>query len=255
MNILRIAIISDIHSNLEALQKALEIIEQKTVDKVICLGDIVGYGANPKQCLDLTRKISQHIIMGNHDQAAADLSYTQDFTKYAKTAVFWTNKILSQPEKEFLRSLPFTIEIENINFVHSSLFKPQEWFYITNHLEAGINFRYFDTPLCFIGHSHVSEIFCEDRASKKELVNQVITEEINYFSCKYKLLREKKYIINVGSVGQPRDRDWRLSFGIFDTHNWTYENIRAEYDVETTAKKIRKAILPEFLAKRLFIGK
>ncbi len=252
---MRIAIISDIHSNLEALQKALEIIEQKTLDKVICLGDIVGYGANPKQCLELTRKISHHIIMGNHDQAAADISYPQDFTKYAKTAVFWTNKILSQSEKEFLQSIQFTIEIENITFVHSSPFKPQEWFYISNHSEASINFRYFDTPLCFVGHSHVPEIFCEDRASKKELVNPAITDKKKYFSYKYQLLKEKKYIINPGSVGQPRDKDWRLSFGIFDTESWTYENIRAEYDVEAAAKKIIEAKLPKLLASRLFIGK
>lgn len=252
---MRIAIISDIHSNLEALQKALELIERETVEKIICLGDIVGYGSNPKQCLELTRKISHHIIMGNHDQASADISYIRDFTDYAKEAIFWTNKVLSQSEKEFLQSLPFTIEIENISFVHSSPYQPQEWHYITKHSEASFNFGYFDTQVCFIGHSHVSEIFCEDRASKKELVNPAIIDEINYFSCKYELLKEKKYIINVGSVGQPRDKDWRLSFGIFDTDNWTYENIRAEYDVKAAAKKIREAKLPEILARRLFVDK
>lgn len=250
-----IAIISDIHSNLEALQKAIEIIEQNAVDKIICLGDIVGYGANPKQCLELTRKISHNIIMGNHDQASADIKHIRDFTNYAKEAVFWTNKILSQHEKEFFQSLPLTIEIENISFVHSSPYKPEEWYYITKQSEASINFRYFDTPVCFVGHSHVSGIFCEELAAHKELVGGVITDEKNYFSHKYKLLREKKYIINPGSVGQPRDRDWRLSFGIFDTDNWTYENIRSEYDVEAAIKKIREAKLPEFLATRLFIGK
>ncbi len=252
---MRIAIISDIHSNLEALQKAVEIIEQKAVDKVICLGDIVGYGADPKQCLELTQKISHHIIMGNHDQASADISYTRNFTEYAKKAVFWTHKVLSQPEKEFLQSLPFTIEIENITFVHSSPFKPKEWNYISKHSEASDNFKYLDSPVCFIGHSHVSEIFCEDSASKIELIKSVSTVRINYFSNKYQLLKEKKYIINVGSVGQPRDKDWRLSFGILDTDNWTYENIRAEYDVKAAAKKIRDAGLPEILARRLFVGK
>lgn len=252
---MRIAIISDIHSNLEALQKAIEIIEQKAVDKIICLGDIVGYGANPKQCLELTKKISRHIIMGNHDQASANMSYIKNFTDYAKEAIFWTNKILSQHEKEFLQSLPLTNKIDNISFVHSSPFKSEEWYYITKHSEASINFRYFDTSVCFVGHTHVSGIFCEEFAAYKELVEGVITDEKKYFSHKYKLLREKKYIINPGSVGQPRDRDWRLSFGIFDTENLTYENIRSEYDVEAAAKKIREAKLTEFLATRLFIGK
>lgn len=252
---MRIAIISDIHSNLEALQKAIEIIEQKGVDKVVCLGDIVGYGANPKQCLELTRKISHHIIMGNHDQASADINNTRNFTEYAKEALFWSNHVLSQTEKEFLRSLPFTIEIENINFVHSSPFKPQEWYYITKHSEASVNIRYFDTPLCFVGHTHVSEIFCEDIESKIDLVNTGMEDGQKFFSYKYQLLKSKKYIINVGSVGQPRDKDWRSSFGIMDTDNWTYENIRAEYDVQAAAKKIRDAGLPEILARRLFVGK
>lgn len=251
---MRIAIISDIHSNLEALQKAIEIIEERAVDKTICLGDIVGYGANPKQCLGLTRKISCHIIMGNHDQAAADINYSRNFTEHAKESLFWTNKVLSQPEKEFLQSLPFTIEIENITFVHSSPFQTQEWNYITKHSEASYNFRNFQTPVCFIGHSHVSEIFCRDSSSKIELVNSVSMVGIKYFCNKYQLLKSKKYIINVGSVGQPRDRDWRSSFGIMDTDNWTYENIRAEYDVKAAAKKIRDAGLPEILARRLFVG-
>ncbi|MDP2209786.1 MAG: metallophosphoesterase family protein [Bacteroidota bacterium] len=250
-----IAIISDIHSNLEALQKAVEIIEQKAVDRVICLGDIVGYGANPKQCLELTRKISHHIIMGNHDQAAADVRYTDIFTPNARTAAIWTNKILSDDERVKLLLLPMGLKIEGMTFVHASPHNPYEWNYITKHSEANLNFRYFDTPLCFIGHSHVSKIFCEEGANEDELIRPLSTVGINYFSNKYQLLKSKKYIINVGSVGQPRDKDWRLSFGILDTDNWTYENIRAEYDVKAAAKKIRDAGLPEILATRLLLGK
>lgn len=252
---MRIAIISDIHSNLEALQKTVEIISDRKPDRIICLGDIVGYGANPKECLELTRKISHHILMGNHDQASADVRCASDFSEHAQTAIFWMNKVLLPNEKEFLLSLPLSIKLDNINFVHSSPYQPQEWHYITRHSEASFNFGYFDNPVCFIGHSHVSAIFCEDFNAYRNLGEPLISDNKNYFSLKYQLLREKKYIINVGSVGQPRDRDWRLSFGIFDTETLEYENIRSEYDVESAAKKIIDAKLPRYLADRILIGR
>lgn len=233
---MRIAIISDIHSNLEGLEKALEIINERKVDDVICLGDIVGYGANPNECIALVRETTSHVLLGNHDEATIDLAKTEFFNPFARIAAEWTNKALSEEHKEFLKGLPFTVDKEGLTFVHSSPYEPEEWHYILSQSDAQYNFSCFSLPVCFVGHSHVPGIFCED----------VWTREV---------VPGKKFIVNVGSIGQPRDNDWRLSLGLFDTETWTYENIRAEYDVNTAAEKIRKSGLPKALADRLLVGR
>ena len=242
---MRIAIISDIHSNLEALQKSISIIEENKVDKIICLGDVVGYGANPKECLKIIHEISSFILLGNHDQAAADVRYTESFTVYANVAARWTNKILTESEKELLLSFPLSIESDGITYVHASPYRPSEWDYISNYEDAFFNFSYFNNNICFVGHSHIPEIFMEDYNEYQLVRNSV----------KLKCMPDKKYIINVGSVGQPRDRDWRLSFGIFDDKTYEYENIRSEYDVQSAAKKIVDAGFPHYLANRILVGR
>lgn len=233
---MRIAIISDIHSNLEALEKTLSLIKEQNIDEVICLGDIIGYGANPNECINLVRELTPHILLGNHDEAAIDLSKTEYFNPFARIAAEWTNKQLTEEHKEFIANLPFTIERNELLFVHSSPYQPDEWHYILSPADAQLNFSYFTQPLCFVGHSHVPGIFCEDIWIRD-------------------VVEGKKYIVNIGSVGQPRDNDWRLSFGIFDTATWQYENIRAEYDVNAASEKIRKAGLPKALAERILVGR
>jgi putative phosphoesterase len=234
---MRIAIVSDIHSNLEALQKAFEIIDEKKVDEVICLGDLVGYGANPNECIDLTRKRATYVLLGNHDQAAFDLSQTEHFNRHARTAAYWTNQTLTQENLEYLKALPFRHAISDLTFVHASPKDPDQWEYIFSAHEAKINFESFQTRICFVGHTHIPGIFPEDLTMQKS-----------------KVTRENRYIINVGSVGQPRDGNWKLSFGIFDTTAWTYQLIRSEYDVQAASEKITAADLPRFLADRLLVG-
>ncbi len=235
---MRIAIISDIHSNLEALTKAFEIIETKNVDEIVCLGDIVGYGANPNECVELIKKRVKYVIMGNHDYAVAvdsrELAY---FSSHARESDLWTRDVLTRENLEFLKSLPFTIQLKNLLFVHSSPAQPREWEYIFTEPQAKVQFHYFNEKICFIGHSHIPGIFPESGFYNGKLEKNI------------------RYIINVGSIGQPRDGDWRLCFGIFDTTTWTYEQIRSEYDVEKTAEKIIRNGLPEFLARRLFVGR
>jgi len=233
---MRIAIVSDIHGNLEALEKTLSIIREKAVDTIICLGDIVGYGASPNACVELIRSATPHVLLGNHDEAAIQLEKMEYFNPYARIAAEWTHDELTDENKNFIQHLPSHLEHQGILFVHSSPFEPDQWHYIITPTDAAINFSYFTQPVCFIGHSHVPDVFCEDNT----------TLEVK---------REKKFIVNVGSVGQPRDSDWRSSFGIFDLSSWTYQNIRTEYDVEAAAGKIRKAGLPKSLADRLFIGR
>ncbi|HTK81107.1 MAG TPA: metallophosphoesterase family protein [Bacteroidota bacterium] len=233
---MRIAIISDIHSNIEALETSLRAIEKQRVDEVVCLGDIIGYGANPNECIELVRKTTSHVLLGNHDEAAIDLSRTEYFNPFARIAAEWTNKQLSDENAAYVGELKFILERNGLMFVHSSPYEPEEWHYILSPVDAQFNFAYFTAPICFVGHSHVPGIFCED----------IWTLEV---------VPGKKFIVNVGSIGQPRDNDWRSSFGIFDTEKWTYENIRLEYDVNTAAEKIRKAGLPKALADRLLVGR
>jgi diadenosine tetraphosphatase ApaH/serine/threonine PP2A family protein phosphatase len=233
---MRIAVISDIHSNLEALQKALEVISGKNIDEVVCLGDTVGYGANPNECLDLVRSVTPHILLGNHDEAAVDPSIAHSFNSHARTAVAWTAKALTDANKEFIKSLPRKFERHEVLFVHASPFEPDEWHYVLTEDDAENNFSRFSNHICFIGHSHEPLVYCDDGW----------TEEV---------VPGKRYIINVGSVGQPRDHDPRLSFGIYDTGTGLYENVRAEYDVKTASDKIRSAGLPAVLAERILVGR
>lgn len=234
---MRFAIISDIHSNLEALEKAFEIIEKKNIDEIVCLGDLVGYGASPNECVELTRKRTSHVLLGNHDQAAFDLSQTEHFNRHARTAAYWTNQTLTQENLEYLKALPLQCTLGDLTFVHASPKEPSQWEYVFSAHEAKSNFEYFRTRLCLIGHTHIPGIFPENLKTQKS-----------------RLSSDNRYIINVGSIGQPRDGNWRLSFGLFDTSAWTYELIRSEYDVQAASEKIVAADLPRFLADRLLVG-
>jgi predicted phosphodiesterase len=233
---MRIAIISDIHSNLEALQKSLEIIKEKNVGEIVCLGDIVGYGANPNECVTLVRGTTPHILMGNHDEAAVKLESLEYFNPYARAAAEWTHRALTDEHASFLTSLPTSLELWGLLFTHSSPYEPDEWHYILTQDDARMNFGYFTQPVAFFGHSHIPGIYSENGRAGT-------------------VSKNGRYLINVGSVGQPRDGNWHLSFGIFDTDTWSYENIRSEYDVNAAAAKIRKAGLPKTLADRIAVGR
>lgn len=251
---MRLAILSDIHSNLEALEKSLSILSTIRVNHIICLGDIVGYGSNPKECINLMRENSSYLIKGNHDEVANNLANISDFNRYAAEAILWTHKMLSQHEKDFLGNLQYKIIIDELLFIHSTPYKPEEWFYILTWEEAMYNFRFFENKICFVGHSHIPAVFSLNQS--KNIINQSkITNEESFTSYQYILSADDRYIINVGSIGQPRDLDWRLSFGILDTQTWIYENIRAEYDVHKAIQKIYDSKLPRYLGDRLMLGK
>ena len=232
---MRIAILSDIHGNLEALVTALEIVDEHSADIIVCLGDIVGYGANPNECIDLVRKRCSAVVLGNHDAAALDLGVADSFNATARVSAVWTSKVLTDENREFLKSLPMTYSAEGAFFVHSSPVDPEEWNYVLSAYDAREAFRHFREEICFIGHSHIPGVFAEKSGTQQ-------------------VRRGERFLVNVGSVGQPRDGDGNLSLGIFDSVLWSYENIRAPYEVETTADKIRKAGLPPVLAERLKKG-
>jgi diadenosine tetraphosphatase ApaH/serine/threonine PP2A family protein phosphatase len=232
---MRIAIISDIHSNLEALTAALEIIDGQSVNEIVCLGDIIGYGANPNECLDLIRPRCRTVILGNHEEAVLDLTKAEEFTHNAHAAIEWTHRQITEENLRYIQSLSFTSRSNEAFFVHASPCNPADWTYIFEEESAAHTFRCFSESLCFIGHTHMPAIF-----------------SINGYTPR--ITREDRYLVNVGSIGQPRDRNPQLSFGILDTDAWTYENIRAPYDVETAARKIIASDLPDRLGQRLLIG-
>jgi predicted phosphodiesterase len=231
----RIAIISDIHSNLEALTKAMEIIDRRSVDEIICLGDIVGYGANPNECIELVRQRCCVIIKGNHENAVENISLTEYFTDDARVAIFWTRKQLTENNFDYLLTLPLSHKADDLLFVHASPCNPAEWHYILDNADTSAAFRCFSELICFIGHTHTPAVFSTSGGS-------------------IGITKEGRSIINVGSIGQPRDRNTDLSFGIFNTRTWMYENIRSPYDMEIAAWKILKTTLPPKLGQRLLIG-
>ncbi|MBI2428496.1 MAG: metallophosphoesterase family protein [Ignavibacteriales bacterium] len=232
---MKYAIISDIHSNLEALQKAFAIIDEKSVDEIICLGDIVGYGANPNECVDIVRSRCSSVVLGNHDAAALDPSLAHDFNSIAKRAITWTADHLTEGSRSFLSSLPLIERREQILFVHSSPNMPGAWDYILDIDDAFSALRHFQERICFIGHTHIPGIFSRLGRGKS-------------------IIKDEQYLINVGSVGQPRDGNPMLAFGIFDSSAWEYELIRSEYDIQLAAEKIYAAKLPEELGNRLMYG-
>ena len=232
---MKYAIISDIHSNLEALQKALSIIDGKKVDEIICLGDVVGYGANPNECVDIVRDRCSTIVLGNHDAAALNPLLAHDFNAIARKAVVWTAEQLTEESRAFLLSLPMVERKENILFVHASPHSPEVWDYIIDSDDASLAISYFEEQICFIGHTHVPGIYSRRGRTKS-------------------ITRDEQYIVNVGSVGQPRDGNPMLAFGIFDSTTWEYELIRSQYDIQAAAEKIYAAKLPEELGNRLMYG-
>jgi predicted phosphodiesterase len=244
---MRIAVISDIHANIEALEAVIADIKKQNVDDTICLGDIVGYGANPNECIDLVKKTCSLTLLGNHDAAAVGLLSTQHFNIHAKIAIEWTTGNLTPPSQAFLKSLPLKENKATHTFVHATPYEPNMWYYITSLEEAAFNFQFFETVFCFVGHTHIPIIIVLE-AEKEVYVHQ--GEHLPYGE-----LSNVRFLINVGSVGQPRDRNSNSCYGIIDTEAKTFSYQRIAYDVQKAQAKMRKIKMPEFLINRLEEGR
>ncbi len=234
------AVLSDIHSNWEALETALDYLKKEKVDEYWILGDTVGYGANPNECFEWAWQNAKIVLMGNHEQAVIDRGLRDWFNRDARSAIEWTAEVLKPEHKKKIRELRYLQITLSSTLAHSSPDKPREFRYLFSPEDARPSFHAFETPLCFIGHTHIPSLFVETAGTGEYLRPG-----------SHHLERNERYILNPGSVGQPRDRDPRLSFGIFDDKKWTFEIVRLEYDNEKAASKIRKAGLPGFLADRL----
>ena len=232
---MKIAVLSDIHSNLQALKSALLLVDTIEVDAVYCLGDVVGYGANPNESVEIVRKRCTAVVKGNHDFAAVDLSHAEYFTSPGKVAASWTHKILSPENRDYLANLPMVKVEGECTLVHASPDAPEEWHYVLSMGIAAEQFSHFKTQLCLIGHTHVPAICGED---------------LKTFIFK----KGQRFLLNPGSVGQPRDGNPQFCFGVLDTDAWTYEQQRGEYDIAGAEAAILEAGLPGVLAARLGHG-
>lgn len=240
---MKIAVISDIHSNLQALQRALEVIDSLGVEKIHCLGDVVGYGANPKECIEIVREKCDLVIAGNHDWGAVGKTDISKFNKSARAAIEWTGEMLDFRERKYLLNLPLIEKRDDFCLAHGTPGEPEHWKYLQYSSMLPGQFAAFDSRVCFIGHSH-SPVIWSDFGQKD------LPENRKAFAFD----ENTRYIVNVGSVGQPRDGDPRLCIVIYDTDKAELEFIRANYDVETAAENIKKAGLPVNLASRLYRG-
>jgi len=235
------AIISDLHANLEAVEACFKEIERIKPDKIICLGDLVDYCAQPNEVIELAQAKCDIIIMGNHDEAQIDYTISEGFSSHAKISSIHTRDILKKEHKEFISTLPKQYSENNLLFVHASPYCLPGYGYILNIYDAMENFESYTEQFCFIGHSHIPVVFEESEQD----ANEVEAASIK---------KDKRYIINVGSVGQPRDGNPKLAFGLFDSEKFEYKLIRIDYDIESAAGKITEDGLPFRLAERLFAG-
>jgi diadenosine tetraphosphatase ApaH/serine/threonine PP2A family protein phosphatase len=241
---MRYAIFSDVHSNLEAFTSVIDAMEGDKAEEYICAGDIVGYGADPCPCIESTKRLTGNVICGNHDWASAGVFDVSYFNEHAKKAVVWTAHVLSGPEKRYLKDLDLVYEAKDFVAVHGSLNEPEKFNYILDLYSAKQTFRLMRKRICFIGHSHFPAIFTKS-GGDIACIGAVSVE----------LDTDASYIVNVGSVGQPRDGDPRASYVIYDTDKNTIEIKRVSYDVKKAQEKILGAGLPSFLAERLSVGR
>jgi len=244
---MRFAVISDIHANLEALEAVLDDIDNQNVDEIICLGDVVGYGANPNECLELVKSRCSVILLGNHDAAAIEMLSTQHFNIHAKIAIEWTSQSLKKENKAFLSELPLKSEKSSMTLVHATPYEPNMWYYITSLEEAAFNFQFFNTPVCLVGHTHIPIIIVLEE-NKELYVHQDTIISLNDLS-------GARLLINVGSVGQPRDRNAKSCYGIFDEYTGTFTYRRVVYNIDKTQAKMKKIKMPDFLINRLEDGR
>lgn len=241
---MKYAIVSDIHGNIEALQAVLEDIDSQGADELICLGDLVGYGADPGDCIAAVRQRASSVIAGNHDWAAVGKLGLEHFNAAARRAAEWTGGVLAEADKRYLQELPLTATVgDDVLLVHSSPAAPDQWMYVFHPGQAARDFSAFSEPFCFIGHTHQPAIFTDNGGFH-------LGGALNCF----RMGVGTRYMVNVGSVGQPRDGNPKAAYCVFDSEQLTVSVRRVEYDVALSSMKIVRNRLPRSLAERLPLG-
>ncbi len=240
---MKFAIIADIHANLEALEAVLADAREQKVTHYACLGDVVGYNANPKECLDIIRSMGMPCVKGNHDEYCSTDSPLDGFNPAAAQAVEWTRHQLTAEDRQWLRDLKYMRLVTSFSIVHATLDAPQRWGYVFDKLAAAASLTYQNTSVCFFGHTHVPVAFVRDSVVRGGSYS------------KFKVEPGKKYFVNVGSVGQSRDGVPKATYVIYDLDNQTIELRRLDYDIAKAKAKILAAGLPKRLAERLDLGR
>ena len=241
-----LAVFGDVHANLEALQAVLADMDAQAISHRVCLGDIVGYAANPAQCLELVRGLRCPVVQGNHDQAVATDIALDEMRDVAQSRIEFARQKLSAEQRAYLAGLPLTASSENCQFVHASLNAPSDWHYVMREPEAQEHFKVQTEPLCFCGHTHVPTVW--------HLSN---TGNIKSWRGhgRIELPAGGKTLINVGSVGQPRDLCSDACYAICNPQARWVEFRRVAYDIAKARRKIVRAKLPPFVAQRLALGR
>lgn len=242
---MKLGVISDVHGNIEALQAVVRLLRDKGATRFICCGDIVGYGPDPKRCIDSIREMRCTCVAGNHDYGVVGKTSLAGFSPAATQAVLWTQPLLAESDQHYLENLTLTAEDGPLFVVHSSPSAPDAWEYVLTLDEATAEMEHYPGPICILGHSH--KPLTVERLPGK--ASQFIREDT------FEIKPNAKYFINAGSVGQPRDGDPRACGLLCDIENRRVTRFRVPYDITAVQGKIRAAGLPEFLASRLESGR
>lgn len=243
---MRYGILGDIHSNLGALEAVLGEMSKEGIDRYISVGDLVGYGAEPTEVIDRVLELKPIVVCGNHDLAAIQRLDLQYFNQYAREAILWTRKTLTKKHAQFISELKLVESEGPVTVVHGALYHPEEFDYIQTTIDARNTIELMQTRLCFVGHSHIPVAFLQ----KKE-----DPEKIAYtFDYDIDIKGWDKVLVNVGSIGQPRDENPKAAYAVYDTELDKVWIRRVSYDIEREAQKILKVGLPRVLADRLKLG-
>lgn len=226
---MKYAILGDIHANLEALQAVLEDARNEGVTHYACVGDLVGYAANPRECVEIIRKMDCPVVKGNHDEYASNDDECRNFRPRMAEMIRWTRKQLTAEQREWLRNLPLLLAVESFIIVHATLDMPQKWGYVMDKLSAASSLSYQTPSVCFYGHTHQPCAFIRDGIVKGGQFEKLRIE------------KERKYFINVGSVGQPRDGNPLAAYVIYDLSDNLIMLKRVRYDIQEAERKIRDA--------------
>ena len=240
---MKFAIFGDIHANLEAFDTVMADAAAQGVSHHVCIGDVVGYNANPHECVARLQELGCPVVKGNHDEEASADTEIVGLNPLAQAALEWTRKALSDEDKLWLRNLRMVRQVRDFTIVHSTLDTPTSWAYVMNKFDAMASFSYQFTQVCFFGHTHTPRVYVKGVTVSLENTETVRIEP------------GRKYFINVGSVGQPRDGDWRSAYAVYDHDNQQVYIRRVPSDLATAQKKLRAAGLPDPLAERLALGK
>jgi len=242
---MRYAIFGDMHSNLEAYEAFVADAKNESIDQYLCVGDVVGYGADPDRCIEITKNLQCPTVAGNNDMAVINKLPLDNFNIFAREAIEWTKEHISDEGIRFLSNLDYVHEEEEIVLTHGSLRDPSDFNYVTDRKSAHVAMALQQRRFCFVGHTHIPCLFYYESSGDLDFK----------YAPRIKLQENTEYLVNVGSIGQPRDGDWHACYCIYDSREEIIRFKRIEYDVKKASEKILKAGLPGRLSERILSGR